>query len=176
MLGEPFRTDDRSGCANAGPSLTQPGIWTKVYLKIDGRMVYLWRPEQHDPPDPGCDGALHGGVGLRSCCRRGVKQWSLTSWRKLVKIGAKVVRHGCYVIFQMAEVAVSKEFPGNLAADRRTATKTGSSVGTEGVGCVITTGGVCLNDEEKHQIGFSGMVRGAATPEARADSDEVARV
>ena len=28
---------------------------------------------------------------------------------KLVKIGAKVVRHGRYVIFQMAEVAVPKE-------------------------------------------------------------------
>ena len=38
-----------------------------------------------------------------------VKQWSLTSLReKLVKIGAKVVRHGRYVIFQMAEVAVPK--------------------------------------------------------------------
>src|SRR5580704_6479203 len=36
--------------------------------------------------------------------------------------------------------------PGNLAADRRTATKTDSSVGTEGVGCAITTGGVGLND------------------------------
>ncbi|QDM15515.1 hypothetical protein FNL55_05765 [Tardiphaga sp. vice352] len=83
-----------------------------------------------------------------------------------MKIGAKVVRHGRYVISQMAEVAVSEEFPGNLAADRGTATKTGSSVGTEGVGCVITTGGVCLNDEEKNQIGFSGMVRAAATPEA----------
>ena len=33
-----------------------------------------------------------------------VKQWSLTSVReKLVKIGAKVVRHGSYVVFQMAE-------------------------------------------------------------------------
>jgi hypothetical protein len=39
-----------------------------------------------------------------------IKQWSLTSLReKLVKIGAKVVRHGRYVIFQMAEVAVPKE-------------------------------------------------------------------
>ena len=39
-----------------------------------------------------------------------VKQWSLTSLReKLVKTGAKVVRHGRYVIFQMAEVAVPKE-------------------------------------------------------------------
>jgi hypothetical protein len=45
-----------------------------------------------------------------------VKQWSLTSLReKLVKIGAKVVRHGRYVIFQMAEVAVPRElFQGIL--------------------------------------------------------------
>ena len=43
-----------------------------------------------------------------------VKHWSLTSLReKLVKIGAKVVRHGRYVIFQMAEVAV----PRNLFSD-----------------------------------------------------------
>jgi Transposase DDE domain group 1 len=39
-----------------------------------------------------------------------VKQWSMTSLReKLVKIGAKVVCHGRYVIFQMAEVAVPEE-------------------------------------------------------------------
>ena len=38
-----------------------------------------------------------------------VKHWSLTSLReKLVKIGAKVVRHGRYVTFQMAEVAVPR--------------------------------------------------------------------
>ena len=36
--------------------------------------------------------------------------WSLTTLReKLVKIGAKVVRHGRYVTFQLAEVAVPKE-------------------------------------------------------------------
>jgi len=36
--------------------------------------------------------------------------WSLTSVReKLIKIGAKVVSHGRYVIFQMAEVAVSRQ-------------------------------------------------------------------
>src|SRR3954451_4435828 len=36
--------------------------------------------------------------------------WSLTSLRKkLVKIGAKVVRHGRYVTFQMAEVAVPRQ-------------------------------------------------------------------
>ena len=39
-----------------------------------------------------------------------VAQWSLNSLReKLVKIGAKVVRHARYAIFQMAEVAVPKE-------------------------------------------------------------------
>ena len=39
-----------------------------------------------------------------------VKQWSLTSLKeKLIKIGAKIVTHARYVIFQMAEVAVPKE-------------------------------------------------------------------
>jgi len=39
-----------------------------------------------------------------------VKHWSLTTLReKLVKIGAKVVRHGRYVTFQLAEVAVPRE-------------------------------------------------------------------
>ncbi len=43
-----------------------------------------------------------------------VEQWSLTTLReKLVKIGAKIVRHGRYVIFQMAEVAI----PRDLFAD-----------------------------------------------------------
>jgi len=39
-----------------------------------------------------------------------IKHWSLTTLReKLVKIGAKVVRHGRYVTFQLAEVAVSRK-------------------------------------------------------------------
>ena len=38
------------------------------------------------------------------------ESWSLTSLReKLIKIGAKVVSHGRYVTFQMAEVAVSRQ-------------------------------------------------------------------
>ncbi len=38
-----------------------------------------------------------------------VEHWSLISLReKLVKIGAKVVRHGRYVTFQLAEVAVPR--------------------------------------------------------------------
>jgi hypothetical protein len=36
--------------------------------------------------------------------------WSLTSLReKLIKIGAKVVAHGRYVTFQLAEVAVPRQ-------------------------------------------------------------------
>ncbi len=39
-----------------------------------------------------------------------VAHWSLTSLReKLVKIGARIVTHARYVIFQMAEVAVPRE-------------------------------------------------------------------
>src|SRR5271170_6433491 len=41
---------------------------------------------------------------------RSVRHWSLTTLReKLIKIGAKVVRHSRQVIFQMAEVAVPRE-------------------------------------------------------------------
>jgi hypothetical protein len=40
---------------------------------------------------------------------KAVESWSLTSLReKLIKVGAKVVSHGRYVTFQMAEVAVSR--------------------------------------------------------------------
>jgi hypothetical protein len=43
-----------------------------------------------------------------------IKDWSLTSLReKLIKIGAKVVSHGRYIAFQMAEVAI----PRHLFAD-----------------------------------------------------------
>jgi hypothetical protein len=36
--------------------------------------------------------------------------WSLTSFcEKLIKIGAKIISHGRYVTFQMAEVAVSRQ-------------------------------------------------------------------
>jgi hypothetical protein len=43
-----------------------------------------------------------------------ISDWSMTTLRKkLIKIGAKVVGHACYVAFQMAEVAI----PRNLFAD-----------------------------------------------------------
>ena len=41
---------------------------------------------------------------------RPVRTWSLTTLReKLIKIGAKVVSHGRYIAFQMAEVAIPRQ-------------------------------------------------------------------
>jgi hypothetical protein len=43
-----------------------------------------------------------------------IRDWSLTSLReKLIKIGAKIIGHGRYVAFQLAEVAI----PRHLFAD-----------------------------------------------------------
>ena len=51
---------------------------------------------------------------------RRVKHWSLTTLReKLIKTGARIVRHSRYVTFQMAEVAVPKtlfeQIPARIA-------------------------------------------------------------
>jgi hypothetical protein len=44
-----------------------------------------------------------------SAMPRAAEPWSLTSLReKLIKIGAKVVNHGRYVMFRLAEGAVSR--------------------------------------------------------------------
>ncbi len=44
-----------------------------------------------------------------------IAEWSLTSLReKLIKIGAKVVSHGRYVTFQMAEVAIPRKLFGAI--------------------------------------------------------------
>jgi hypothetical protein len=40
-----------------------------------------------------------------------VKHWTMTTMReKLIKIGAKVVRHSKYLFFQMAEVAIPRNW------------------------------------------------------------------
>ena len=47
-----------------------------------------------------------------------VEQWSLTTLReKLVKIGAKIVRHGRYIVFQMAEAGVQCDAFGGEWSD-----------------------------------------------------------
>jgi Transposase DDE domain group 1 len=59
--------------------------------------VRCQKPFQLLPPRP------HLGAG------GGGRHWSLTTLReKLVKIGARIVRHGRYIVFQLAEVAVPR--------------------------------------------------------------------
>ena len=51
-----------------------------------------------------------GNLLRQAVLPRSVRHWTLTTLReKLIKIGAKVVRHSRQVIFQMAEVAVPRE-------------------------------------------------------------------
>ena len=85
-----------------------------------------------------------------------VEHWSLTTLReKLVKIGAKVVSHGRYVTFQLAEVAVSRELFRKILIliddlRRRPAPAQAGEID----GDVKTTGGVCLNGGKSGQMAF----------------------
>ena len=48
-------------------------------------------------------------ISLAASAQHDVAQWTLTTLReRLVKIGARIVRHGRYVVFQLAEVAVPR--------------------------------------------------------------------
>ena len=77
-----------------------------------------------------------------------VEHWSSTTLReKLVKIGAKVVRHGRYVTFQLAEVAVPRELFQKILAlidDLRPRPIPAQAEGIDGE--VKTTGAVCLGN------------------------------
>ena len=55
-----------------------------------------------------------GSFLRRLALPRRVKHWSLTTLReKAIKIGAKVVRHSRYVRFQLAEVAIRRDWRSN---------------------------------------------------------------
>ena len=49
-------------------------------------------------------------IHLQAVLPQAVRHWTLTTLlEKLIKIGAKVVRHSRKIVFQMAEVAVPRE-------------------------------------------------------------------
>ncbi len=85
-----------------------------------------------------------------------VEHWSPTAFlEKLIKIGAKVVRHGRYVTFQLAEVAVPKELSRKILSliddlRRRPAPAWAGKID----GQVKSTGEVCLDDEKYRQMAF----------------------
>ena len=65
---------------------------------------------QRGSPSASCLAYNLGNVMRTLAMPAALESWSLTSLReKLIKIGAKVVSHGRYVTFQMAEVAVPKQ-------------------------------------------------------------------
>jgi hypothetical protein len=80
-----------------------------VRKRLDhGNGLRPWIPKQR-PEFHLCATESHPLTWTSPC-----EDWSLTSLKgKLTKIGAKVVSHGRYVAFQMAEVAI----PRNLFAD-----------------------------------------------------------
>jgi Transposase DDE domain group 1 len=73
------------------------------------RLAHSSWPTRGKPPAGGRGGG-NFALGMRTLAMpKTAEPWSLTSLReKLIKIGAKVVSHGRYVTFQMAEVAVSR--------------------------------------------------------------------
>jgi len=97
-----------------------------------------------------------------------VEHWSLTILReKLVKIGAKVVRRGCYVTFQLAEVAVSKSlFQKTLALIDDLRRSPVPAYAEEIDGKVEKTGEVCLDDDK---IGQMGSNNGQIIKSGRSD-------
>jgi hypothetical protein len=94
--------------------------------------------------------------------------WSLTSLReKLIKIGAKVVSHGRYVTFQLAEVAVPRQdvcrhpVADRPAASSARAGMTGAEVrygdGTMGEVRLVAGKTACFGAPERPKGGYDAM-------------------
>ena len=74
---------------------------------------------------------------------------------KLVKIGAKVVRHGRYVTFQLAEVAVPRDLFRKILSLIDDLRRRPAPALAEGIdGEEIATGEVCLDGEKNDRVAF----------------------
>ena len=84
-------------------------------------------------------------LGVKFLRRITVEQRSLTTLReKLVKIGAKIIRHGRYIVFQMAEFAILRDlFADILYRIDRLRTTPLPTLRQDRPSCVKTTGPVC---------------------------------
>ena len=89
-------------CApNSGdnPTLSANVRFSTRFVRFTPRSGPLWRCPRSSAFDPKLTLALP----------KAVEYWSLNTPReKLIKIGAKVVRYGRYVTFQLAEVALPR--------------------------------------------------------------------
>jgi hypothetical protein len=103
----------RSSGRGCHAAVSLPTIPNRGFLQGDISLVGLHYLQQIK------DRNLNAGIQSRqfpahACDGEPIKDWSLTSLKeKLIKIGAKIVSHGRYVAFQMAEVAI----PRNVFAD-----------------------------------------------------------
>jgi hypothetical protein len=113
-----------SGCDPTRPSLDHPRYLNELEY-ADGRLyANVWQTDFIAIIDP-ATGEVTGWIdlgGLNPDLRYNlanfmrtlalpeeVEHWPLTTLRgKLVKIGARIVRHGRYLVFQLAEVAVPR--------------------------------------------------------------------
>ena len=96
---------------------------------------------------------------------KAAEPWSLTSLReKLIKIGAKVVSHGRYVTFQMAEVAVSRRmFQEILLCHRPAAGAARASMRGDGVRCDRRRRGRCARMNAKQRVSAPRRIQLAAS-------------
>jgi hypothetical protein len=80
---------------------------------MDAAVMPLVR-RQRRPPSASCAGLQSRQFPAHASNAGANQDWSLASLKeKLIKIGAKIVSHGRYVAFQMAEIAI----PRNLFAE-----------------------------------------------------------
>jgi hypothetical protein len=91
-----------------------PGLaLKKLHLHLIGHnLIRCIMAQAATPPTvpPDCISYNLGNFLRRAVLPRAVRHWTLTTLReKLIKIGAKVVRHARQIVFQMAQVAVPRE-------------------------------------------------------------------
>ena len=97
----------------SSPSTTSAGRASSGSKRARARSNGRGCRAARSPPTPSGSSFMRSPtISAISCARwrrRPIKDWSLTSLQeKLIKIGAKVVSHGRYVAFQMAEVAIPR--------------------------------------------------------------------
>src|SRR5215813_13521632 len=81
----------------------------QVRDQVDTAVVQDVRGQRRAAPTS-CARLQSWQLSPHACNTGAIKDWSLTSLKeKLIKIGAKVVSHGRYVVFQMAEVAIPRQ-------------------------------------------------------------------
>jgi hypothetical protein len=111
-----FHRNQSQPSRQTGGAVLQPAGTAEQWIK-EGKNAVKWtRLSCHDFVDNQVRLQLFvlaynlGNFLRQAVLPQAVRHWTLTTLReKLIKIGAKVVRHSRKIVFQMAEVAVPRE-------------------------------------------------------------------